>query len=103
MHNNKRSRTEAISVQEERKKDQEHKILSWLTLPQGLCPVLYQQTKISTNQDLKDQFTKYTNTCNPQANTAPNSKQPTEPCSSCLTNAEQSALNLLQLLSPCNM
>jgi len=28
---NKRSRTEAISVQEKRKKDQEHKILSWFT------------------------------------------------------------------------
>jgi len=28
----KRSRTEAISVQEERKKDQEQKILSWFTL-----------------------------------------------------------------------
>jgi len=47
----------ARSVQEESKKKQEHKILSWFTLPQGLHPVLCQSTKIFTNQDHKDQFT----------------------------------------------
>jgi len=35
-------------VQEERKKDQEHKILSWFTLPQGLRPVRRKLAKIST-------------------------------------------------------
>jgi len=47
----------AKSVQEESKKEQEHKILVWFTLPQGLYPVLCQLAKISTNQDHKDQFT----------------------------------------------
>jgi len=37
-------------VQEERKKDKEHKILSWFTLPQGLCPVLCKLAKISTKR-----------------------------------------------------
>ena len=40
-----------ISVQEERKKGQEHKILSSFTLPQGLCPVLCKLAKISTKKD----------------------------------------------------
>jgi len=43
-----------ISVQEERKRDEEHKILYWFTLSQGLRPVLCQPAKISTNKDLKD-------------------------------------------------
>ena len=47
----------ARSVQEESKNEQEHKILSWFTLPQRLRPFLCQSTKISTNQDHKDQFT----------------------------------------------
>jgi len=46
-----------ISIQEDLKKDQKHKILSWFTLPQGLRPVPCQQAKISTNQDHQDQFT----------------------------------------------
>jgi len=51
------ARTKTRSVQEESKKDQEHKILSWFTLPQGLRPFLCQQARISTNQDHQDQFT----------------------------------------------
>jgi len=37
--------------------DQEHKILSWFTLSQGLRPVLCKLAKISTStkKDLKDQ------------------------------------------------
>jgi len=38
------------SVQEERKKDQEDKILSWFTLPQGLRPVVCQPAKIFTKK-----------------------------------------------------
>jgi len=45
------------SVQEESKKDQEHKILSWFSLPQGIRPVIFQRAKISTIQDHQDQFT----------------------------------------------
>jgi len=37
-------------VPEERKKDQEHKVLSWFTLPQGLRPVLCKLEKISTKR-----------------------------------------------------
>jgi len=69
-----RSRTKTISVQEEGKKDQEHKDLYWFTLPQGLRPVLCQLTKSSTKKDHHDQFYTNYNTCNPQATTAPSSK-----------------------------
>ena len=96
------TRTESRSVQEERKKDQEHKILSWFTLPQGLCPVLCQPAKISTKKITKISFTQY-NTCKPEATTTPISKQPTEPYSSYSTNAEPTALNQLQLHTLCNM
>jgi len=43
-----------ISVQEERKKDQEHKDLCWFTLPQGLRPVLCQLAKCSTKKNLQN-------------------------------------------------
>jgi len=46
-------------VQEGRKKDQECKDLYWFTLPQGLCPVIFQQVKSSTDKDHEDQFTQY--------------------------------------------
>jgi len=46
-----RVKIEKICVQEEGKKDQEHKILYWFTLPQGLCPVLCQPAKSSTKKD----------------------------------------------------
>jgi len=39
------ARTETRSVQEEKKKDQEHKILSWFTLPQGLRPSFANQQR----------------------------------------------------------
>jgi len=61
---------ESRSVQEERKKDQERKILSWFTLPQGLRPVLCKLAKIPTKKILKISLTQY-NTCTPQANLAP--------------------------------
>jgi len=51
------ARITARNVQEESKKEQKHKILSWFTLSQGIRPVLCQQAKISTNQDHQDQFT----------------------------------------------
>jgi len=69
-------RTETKSVQEERKKDKKQ-------------PLLFHY------KDHKDQFYKYYNTYNPQATTAPNSKQPTEPYSSCSTNPEPNALKQL--------
>jgi len=84
---------EMLSVQEERKKDQEHKDLYWFTFPQGLRLVLCQLEKRSTNQDYQDQFTQYTNTCNQQANTALHSKHPTKPYNRCLTNSKHSALH----------
>jgi len=96
------ARTETRSVQEERKKDQEHKILSWFTLPQGLRPVLCQPTKISTKKITTYQF--YTiQYLQPQATTAPNNKQPIAPYNSCSTNTEPTTLSLLQLHSLCNM
>ena len=39
------------------KKEQEHKDLSWFTLPQGLRPVPYSTVRISTLKDQSDQFT----------------------------------------------
>jgi len=39
------------------KKQQEHTDLSWFTLPQGLRPVPYSTTRISTIKDQTDQFT----------------------------------------------
>ena len=41
------------NFQEERRRNQEHKDLSWFTLLQGLCPVLCKLAKISTKQDHK--------------------------------------------------
>jgi len=55
-----RSRKKTISVQEERKKDQEHKILNWFTLSQGLRPVLCQLAKSSTKKITKIRFTQIT-------------------------------------------
>jgi len=46
-----RAITEKICVQEEVKKDQEHKILYRFTLLQGLRPVLCQLAKSSTKKD----------------------------------------------------
>jgi len=40
---------EKKNVQEERRKDKEHKDLYWFTLPQRLRPVLCQLAKSSTN------------------------------------------------------
>jgi len=63
-----------ISVQEEGKKDQEHKDLYWFTLPQGLHPILCQLAKSSTKKDHLDQFYTIHNTCNPQTTIAHSSK-----------------------------
>jgi len=65
--------TESRSVQEERKKYQEHKILSWFTLPQGLRLVLCKLAKISIKKISNISFTEY-NTCTSQASHAPSSK-----------------------------
>jgi len=56
---------ETKCVQEKKKKDQEHKFLSWFTLLQGLRPVLCKLAKISTKKISKIVFTRY--------NTAPRS------------------------------
>jgi len=45
---------QARSVQEDRKKDQEHKDLYWFTFPQGLRSVLCQLAKSSTKKDHQD-------------------------------------------------
>ena len=81
-----------VSVQEERKRDQEHKILSWFTLPQRLRPVLCKLAKIFTKKISKINFTQY-NSCTPQANPAPNSKQPTEPYNRSSTSTEPTVLS----------
>jgi len=68
-----------ISIQEERKRDQEHKILYWLTLPQGLRLVLCQPAKISTNQDHQDQFTTVQTPCNRKKPLLPTANNPLHP------------------------
>jgi len=45
-----RAKVETQMRQEERKKDQEHKILSWFTLPQGLRLILCKLAKIFTKR-----------------------------------------------------
>jgi len=81
-----------ISINEGSKKDQEHKILSWFTLPQGLRLILCKLAKISTKKISKISLTQY-NTCTPQANPAPNSNLPTEPHSSSSTSTKPIVLS----------
>jgi len=85
-----------ISVQEERKKDQEHKILHWFTLPQRLHPILCQPVKISTNQD---QLTSIQTLATSKNSLLPTANKTLQQLSNI---AEPTALNQLQLQSLCN-
>jgi len=95
-----RARIETISVQEEGKKDQEHKDLYSFTLPQGLHPVLCQLANSFTKNEHQDQFYTIHNTCDQQATIAHNNKQPTAPYNSCSTNTREMSRPLLHGIVP---